>query len=498
MAVTRTRPARLPVLLALIAGLALAVAGLATSPAAAATPAANDSPPPVIFLGDSVTAGFGYFGQKENAKNVTGTVNNPFPNSWYFGDSSLSDCSPSGVTTPIDQCSNNNYDGAPWSAGPWQAGPKAPNVAYSYQIAASQDPSTAVPVENWAITGSTPAQWDTGGAFNFQLKSIKDTHVVMTLGANPILGSMLQVKLAGVTVTNGACADSTQWLGWTGWWAYPPQHVIDCADQQWSQNQQTGHLESVYKTLLQNNNKVLVMGYYPTCPWSFGVWQPEGNLSKGPAAGNSCPSQKQKVSSCSNCPVKGSTTQWEQAIAVQNAMNAKIEAAVGQVQIWASTQPGLSASDLQYARPNVNTWQQHQAWDSDPWVNKNDTWIHPNPEGHAQLAKTVTTAMCSAFGQWCGGQPAWDTTPTVAAVSVKQRLKGSVPKRMKNKDRKDLPSLTKQVNAVGWKTKTPKLCKIFEGDLVSFGKDGKCKIVAKAIRSGKEKRFREKHVVRVK
>ena len=41
--------------------------------------APSDQPPSVIFLGDSVTAGFGYFGQKENAKNVTGTVNNEFP-----------------------------------------------------------------------------------------------------------------------------------------------------------------------------------------------------------------------------------------------------------------------------------------------------------------------------------------------------------------------------------------------------------------------------------
>src|SRR5690606_8428794 len=139
-----------------------AAAGLAVAPASA-----DDPPPSVIFLGDSVTAGFGYFGQKENAKNITGTVNNEFPSSWYLGDNSLSDCSPSGTSTPIDQCSNNNFNGAPWSAGPWKAGAKSPNVAYSYQIAASQDPTKAAPVENWAVTGSTPAQWDTGGPFNF-------------------------------------------------------------------------------------------------------------------------------------------------------------------------------------------------------------------------------------------------------------------------------------------------------------------------------------------
>lgn len=483
-AITRTA---LSLLVALFLGLSLA-----GSPAAAADPQ-----PSVVFLGDSVTAGFGFFGQKENAKNITGTVNNPFPSSWNLGDNALSDCSP-GDGTPIDQCSNNNFNGEPWNAGPWKAGPKAPNVAYSYQIAGSQDPGNAAPVENWAVTGSTPAQWDTGGPFNSQLNTIKDTHVVMTLGANPILSSMLQIKLALVPVTNGACADSTQWLGWTGWWAYPVSHVVDCADQQWAQNQQTPHLENVYKTLLKNNNKVLALSYYRTCPWSFGNWQPEGNVAKGPAAGNPCPSQKQKVSECSNCPVKGSTTQYAQAMAVQDAMNAKIAAAVGEVQQWAKTQPGIDPADLQLAIPNQSAWEQHQAWSNDPWVFKNDTWIHPSKAGHAQLANTVTTAMCSAFGQWCGDQPAWDPTPTVAAAVVPQKIKGSIPKRMTNKSREDLPHRTKQKNAVGWDSKTPKRCDIFEGDLVTFGKDGKCKLVANAFRSGKEKAMTKRFTVKVK
>ncbi|MBK6763023.1 MAG: hypothetical protein IPG68_06995 [Micrococcales bacterium] len=491
---TRVRlPRTIAVLLGLLAAAALTLAGAATNPAAAADPQ-----PSVVFLGDSVTAGFGYFGQKENAKNISGTVNNPFPSSWYLGDNSLSDCSPASSGTPIDQCSNNNFNGAPWSAGPWKAGANSPNVAYSYQIAASQDPANAAPVENWAVTGSTPAQWDTGGPFNFQLKSLKNTNVVLTLGANPILSSFLQIKVSLVPVTNGACADSTQWLGWTGWWAYPPSHVVDCADQQWSQNQQTAHLENVYKTLLQNGNQVMVMQYYRTCPWSFGNWQPEGNVSKGPAAGNSCPSQQQKVSECSSCPVKGSTTQWDQAVAAQNAMNAKIAAAVASVQQWAKTQPGLKATDLQMAVPDQNAWASHQAWTSDSWVFPNDTWIHPSKAGHTQLAKTVTGAMCSAFGQWCGAKPAWVSAPTLAKATVKQAIKGDVPSRAKNRVATDLPHRTKQQNALHWDSSTPKICDVFEGDLVTHKKDGKCKLEANAVRSGNEKAFTDTFTVTVK
>ncbi len=480
-------------IIAIVAGLGMTTA----NPAIAADTTPQDSAKSVIFVGDSVTAGFGYFGQKENAKNVTGKVNNEFPSAWYFGDNSLSDCSPPSSGTPDDRCSNNNFNGAPWSAGPWQAGPNAPDVAYSYQIAGSQDPNAAAPVENWAVTGSTPAMWDDGGAFNFQLKNIKDTHVVMTLGANPILASFLQVKLSLVPVTNGACADSTQWLGWTGWWAYPPSNVIKCADQQWSQNKQTDHLVSVYKTLLKNNNKVLAMGYYRACPWSFGVWQPEGNVAKGPAAGNSCPSQKQQVSECSRCRVDGSTTQWEQAVAAQNAMNDKIAAAVGTVQDWARGQSGMKPTDLQYVLPDPGSWQQHQAWHNDSWIFKNDTWIHPSKAGHAQLAKVVTGKMCSAWGQWCGTQPAWDTTPQIEAARITQELRGSVPDVIKTNRPTDLPNRTKRDLPIGWGSDTPGKCTVFEGDVVGK-KSGQCTLTAYSARSGEHKALDEEYVLRVK
>lgn len=465
--------------------LALVVAPLGAGPAAA------DSQPSVVFLGDSVTAGFGYLGADENAPNVTGAVNSPFANSWYLGDNSLKDCNPI-APTPDDRCSNNNVNGAPWTAGPWEAGAKAPTVSYSYQIAANQDPANAVPIENWAVTGSTPAQWDAGGAFNPQLQKIKDTSVVMTLGANPILGSFLRITGA----TDGACSN-TEWLGWTGWWAYSPDKIVDCANQQWAQNQQSQHLEGVYKTLLQNNNKVLVLQYYRACPWSFGNWQPTPNLSSGPAVGNSCPSQTQKVSNCSKCPVQGKTSQWAQAIAAQNAMNDNIAAAVGEVQQWARDNK-LDPSNLQIATPDQSAWADHQAWSNDSWIFPNDTWIHPSAAGHQQLAKTVTTAMCSAFGQWCGEQPAWDTAPEVALAAAPQSLRGKVPARVTNRSYTDLPNMTKQGNAVGWDSLTPRVCAVYHGGVTTTKRDGTCRLVAEAFRSGAEQRYRGKHTIRVR
>ena len=463
---------------------------------ALAVPAAADPGPNVVFLGDSVTAGFGYLGSSENAPNVSGPVNSSFANAWYFGDNSLSDCSPiSG--TPDDRCSNNNVAGAPWNAGAWQPGPKAPMVSYSYQIAANQNPVNAAAVQNWAITGSTPAQWDNGGAFNPQLQKIKNSYVVMTLGANPILASFMQIKLAGSTQTNGACADSTMWLGWTGWWAYPTSNVVDCANQQWALNQQSEHLASVYQTLLGNGNRVLALRYYRGCMWSFGNWQPNGNIIDGPAAGNSCPSQKAKVSACSKCSVDGSTTQWAQAKAAQDAINDNIAAAVGEAQQWAKDN-NINPANLQIATPDQSAWADHQAWSGASWVFMNDTWIHPSVAGHAQLAGTVTAAMCSAFGQWCGSQPTWDPTPEVADATLAQVLRGTVPARLTNRSYTDLPNMTKQGNAVGWDSLTPRVCKVYHGGVTTTRQDGKCRLVAEAVRSGREQRLRERHVLTVR
>lgn len=460
------------------------------SPAVADDAALSAEQPSVIFIGDSVTAGFGYLGQKESAPNVSGPVNSEYANSWKLGDNSLDDCNPPALV-PDDRCSNNNYNGAPWSAGPWAPGPNAPTVSYSYQIAAQQDPTRAAPIENWAVTGSTPENWDAGGPFNFQLKNIKNTTVVMTLGANPILASFLKIRLSGYTVTNGACTDSTMWWGGIrGYWAYPPSKAVECARQQWALNKQEQHLTEIYKTLLRNGNKVMVLQYHLACPWSFGVWQPNGNVANGPAAGNSCKSQTEKIYE------GGKTSQWEQGVAALNEINDKIASAVGQVQRWA-VQQGWSPTSLQMATPDLKAWEEHQAWDADSWVFKNDTWIHPSAEGHKQLAKTVLAATCKSWGQWCGNKPAWVSTPQVKAATRIQQPVGSVPSTAKNRKVLNLPNRTKQNNALGWTTSTPKTCRVINGELVTDRKDGKCRITAYAVRSGPDKPFKKSYTITV-
>ena len=166
--------------------------------------------PRVYFLGDSVTAGFGYCGHEGggDSSDITCGVNQSFDNDWT-GTNSLDVCHP---PDPInDRCSNNNDAGTPWDAGPWTNEPGTPTVAYPYVIAKKQSTVDPAAIEDWAVTGSTPADWDpaTNGRYGAQLKKIKNAYVVMTLGANPLLSDYLNISVLGlVDIQKGSCANS--------------------------------------------------------------------------------------------------------------------------------------------------------------------------------------------------------------------------------------------------------------------------------------------------
>jgi hypothetical protein len=370
----------------------------------------------VYFIGDSVTAGFGYCGTEAgaDAQQITCRTNEPFANAW-LGPNSLSVCKP---PEPVDdRCSNNNYAGQPWSIGPWAPDPNAPGVAYPYVIAKEQEGADPALVYDWAVTGSTPSDWDpAGGALGRHLDEIKDSYVVMTMGANPLLSYYLKIAAAGIfPIQYGRCADSTRILkprerdGFLLEYAAPldaglhkdgEPGALRCFDENWESLEQGRHLANVYKRLLENGNHVLVLGYPAGCPWTFGTWQTDPNFVLGPEYGLPCTSKKAQVWDGS-----GEVSQWQQASALVGNANGKIEAAVKQA---ADELPSTIPSDnIRFALPDQADWASHQAWDASPWFFKNDTWVHPNAEGHKQLAATVVKAMCSSFHHWCGTPPHW-------------------------------------------------------------------------------------------
>jgi hypothetical protein len=364
--------------------------------------------PRVYFLGDSVTAGFGYCGTEggPDSSDITCGVNQPFANDWT-GTNSLQACHP--PATINDRCSNNNDAGTPWKAGPWFDQPGAPTVAYSYVIAKQQSTVDPAAIENWAITGSTPTDWDpvTNGPFGPQLQKIKHATVVMTLGANPLLSDYLDISALGlVDIQKGSCATTAvvarpAYKSLRHLAAEPgggPGGILSCFDAEWQRVEQTKHLVDIYKSLLNDGNHVLVLGYPTGCPWSFGNWQPNANLLSGPAAGNACTSQSHP-GEVSGIPV----TQWDQAVALTTEANKRIKEALHQ-----AGEETQHSGDIAFATPSAN-WADHQAWSSNPWIFANDTWVHPNTAGHQQLAQTVMAEMCARFHHWCDNPPRWNS-----------------------------------------------------------------------------------------
>jgi hypothetical protein len=407
--------------LALCLSALVAVLAMAATTASAATSgdtATAELSNKVTFIGDSVTAGFGFCGYSENAKNTTGCkANQEMSNSWNLGDNSLSDCAPKDEQLASDACSNNNYDGKPWHHDAWEAGPGAPDVAYPFQIAARQKGDEKAEVSDWAMTGSTPADWDSdgGGAFGSLLGKLKNQYVGMTLGANPLLSYFTKIKIniPGYNV-EGKCVDSTykierefKWylLGdKVGTYSGPISRAVDCLKNEWEKTHQTQHLVHVYTTLLEQNDRVVVMGYYRDCSWSFGNWQPNANPFSGPASGKDCKGQTREISKDDSKEV----SQWDQATAVGSELNNLIHGAVDKAKAEAEKRWGSAvANNLVYTQPNEAEWENHQPTSGDSWIFKNDTWIHPSKAGDSNLADTMTKAMCEHFDRWCNSGATW-------------------------------------------------------------------------------------------
>jgi lysophospholipase L1-like esterase len=128
-------------------------------------------------LGDSVTAGFGFLSDGSE-----------------MGDFQLPSCIPPDV--PNDRCSSNSPNG-PGQDGPvgWLPDFGLGNgVAWPAQFAREVGLTGPGQYANYAVAGSTPQDWDTGGYLNGTLAEIAADNpglVVLTLGANPLLDAFL-------------------------------------------------------------------------------------------------------------------------------------------------------------------------------------------------------------------------------------------------------------------------------------------------------------------
>jgi lysophospholipase L1-like esterase len=191
--------------------------------------------PVVRALGDSVTAGFGYY---SNGTPMT------------FG--RLLECRPA-AKEYNDACSSNSLNTAS-SRGKLEYAPDfglANDVSWPAQWANEHG---VTDYANFAVSGSEPADWAPGGELHATTARIESEHpdyVLMTMGANPLLSEML------FGVDNMGCAIESDVLG----------GYRECVEAAFAEVHLQANLKSLYSDLVENTEATIyLMQYHLSVP----------------------------------------------------------------------------------------------------------------------------------------------------------------------------------------------------------------------------------------
>ncbi|HEX2266215.1 MAG TPA: SGNH/GDSL hydrolase family protein, partial [Solirubrobacterales bacterium] len=189
----------------------------------------------VRALGDSVTAGFGYY---SNGSSMT------------IGQ--LLECRPA-ATESNDACSSNSLNRTS-KKGKLEYAPDyglSNNVSWAAQWANSHG---IVNFKNFAISGSEPSDWAPKGELHStteQIESEDPDYILMTMGANPLLSDML------FGVDNMGCAIEADVLG----------GYSECVEESFAEVHLREDLKSLYSDLVQNTDAtIFLMQYHLSVP----------------------------------------------------------------------------------------------------------------------------------------------------------------------------------------------------------------------------------------
>lgn len=193
--------------------------------------------PSVVALGDSVTAGFGYFGATGKPMTIE----------------QLIDCRP-GATVFNDACSSNSYNRNSSIGSKPDYLPDfglARNISWAAQWA---NQYAITDYRNYAVTGSAPTDWLPGGQFNATLEAIQQSnpdYILMTMGANPLLSDVL------FGIDNMGCALESDLLG----------DYRQCVLDAFASVDLSQKLNQLYTSLVDSTtSQIVLMQYHLTVP----------------------------------------------------------------------------------------------------------------------------------------------------------------------------------------------------------------------------------------
>lgn len=310
--------------------------------------------PVVRALGDSVTAGFGYY---SNGATM------PFKR--------LLGCKP-GETTYDDACSSNSLN----------TSNSAKTVVYAPDYGLSNNVSWVAQwanehgvtnFENLAVSGSEPSDWLPNGQLYSTLQGIESEdpdYVLMTLGANPLLSDML------FGVDNMGCAIESDITG----------GYRECLEGAFEEIHLRANLRAVYEDLVANTDATIyLMQYHLAIPSTALAYSAAQIAMMGVLLNEQIASLAAEVSPQRLRPI--APPHFDVGIDISPVFPSEYSCSrLGYMVDGQSVQSEPSQDELLVDHPL--SFCSGPA-EGPPWVIGGDTGIHPSAAGYAQMAARV-------------------------------------------------------------------------------------------------------------
>jgi lysophospholipase L1-like esterase len=305
----------------------------------------------VRALGDSVTAGFGYYSSGRQM---------PFEN--------LLDCRPAAARFN-DACSSNSLNEES-KEGPVEY---ASDYGLSNRVSWAAQWASEFGVtnyKNFAISGSEPKNWAPEGEFHFLTEKIESEdpdYVLLTLGANPLLSNVL------FGLRNMECAVESEL----------PEFEA-CVRAEFAKVGLRQNLRGVYADLLANTRAtIFVMQYHLSIPWSALAYSSTEIALMGKLLNSEIAAVAAELGSSRLQVV--APPHFNVGVDVSPVYPADYTC-----RLYPVDGPSVQSTGTQdELESHILSFCSGPAGGGEPWVINGDTGIHPSAAGYLQMASQV-------------------------------------------------------------------------------------------------------------
>jgi lysophospholipase L1-like esterase len=305
----------------------------------------------VRALGDSVTAGFGYFASGRKM---------------VFEE--LLDCRPTAKKFN-DACSSNSLN-EETKEGPVEY---APDYGLSNKISwAAQwaDEYGVTNFKNFAISGSEPKNWAPEGEFHTLTEKIEaedPDYILLTLGANPLLSNVL------FGLRNMECAVESEL----------PEFEA-CVREEFAKVELRKQLRSVYSDLVTNTEAtIFLMQYHLSIPWSALAYSSTEIAVMGKLLNLEIASTAAEVGSSRLRVV--TPPHFNVGIDISPVYPSRYTC-----RLYPVDGPSVQSTGTQdELESHVLSFCSGPVGGGEPWVINGDTGVHPSAAGYSQMASQV-------------------------------------------------------------------------------------------------------------